>query len=478
MKYIVNTLLVWLLLATTAYAQDTWSLERCIRYAQENNITVQQAEASVKISLLAQQQAKASRLPNVSASADLGKQFGRTIDPTTNQFSTTSTGYNSVGLNAGISLFNGGQIHHAVKQAGWDVQAATADAAQTTNNLALQVARAYLNILLANEQLKSAQRRVVQSQEQLNLTQKLIDAGTTPAAEKYNYIAQIARDEQSVITAQNNYDLGYLSLKQLMQLDPDFDLRIEQPTITIPAEVTLPAASAGTDLYNVATTTQPIIQAADFRIKSAEEGISIARSAYYPSISAFANLSSNYSSQFVTITPYGDPVPGEPQTIFIDGQPVEISTAQRPYTVNKVPYFDQLDQNFGQGVGVSIRVPIYQNGRTRLSVERARLNVLTAQMQSTQARQQLKNDVQTAIANTYASRQQLDAAQKTYDATNTAFQNMGKRLSLGAVNTFELTTSKINLDISENDLILAKYTYVFNLKILDFYQGKTLNLNN
>jgi len=476
MKYLLNTLAAGLFLITTAAAQDTWSLERCIRYAQENNITVQQAGANVKISALAQQQAKALRLPNVSATSNLGRQFGRTIDPTTNQFSTTSTGYNSVNLNAGISLFNGGQIHHSVKQAGWDVQAATADAAQTINNLALQVARAYLNILLASEQLKNSQRRVVQSQEQLNLTQKLIDAGTTPMAEKYNYIAQVARDEQSVVTAQNNLDLGYLSLKQLMQLDPDFDLRIEQPVVNIPA-VALSEAAAMTDLYNVATTTQPNIQAADFRIKSAEEGIGIARSVYYPSVSAFANLSSNYSSQFVTITPYGEPMPGEPQTIFIDGQPVQFSTGQRAFNINKVPYFNQLDQNFGQGVGVSINVPIYQNGRTRLSVERARLNVLTAQMQSTQARQQLKNDIQTAIANTYASRQQLDAAQKTFDATTTAFQNMTKRLNLGAVNTFELTTSKINLDISENDLILAKYTYLFNLKILDFYQGKPLSLD-
>ncbi len=477
MKYIVNTLVAWLFLVGQAYAQETWSLERCIRYAQEKNITVQQAEASVKLSLLTQQQAKASRLPNVSANANLGKQFGRTIDPTSNQFSTTSTGYNSIGLNAGISLFNGGLIHHSVKQAGWDVQAATADAAQTSNDLALQVARAYLNILLSNEQLENAQRRVVQSQEQLTLTQRLIDAGTAPMAEKYNFIAQIARDEQSVITARNSLELGYLTLKQLLQLEPDFELVIEQPAITIPT-VTLPNSSALTSLYNTATSTQPIIRAADFRIRSAEEGIAIARSAYYPTVSAFANLSSNYSSQFLSFTRTGEFIKGQPLLVDFNGQQVPVSFYEETLLRDKVPYFNQLDQNFGQGVGLSINVPIYQNGRSRLSVERARLSVLTAQMQGTQARQQLKNDIQTAIANANASRQQLDAAQKTYDATNTAFLNMGKRMTLGAVNTFDLTTAKINLDISENDLILAKYTYLFNLKILDFYQGKPLNLNN
>ena len=183
MKYIVSTVAVWLLLLTAANAQDTWSLERCIRYAQENNITVQQADANVKISLLAEKQAKAARLPNVSANADLGKQFGRTIDPTSNQFSNTSNSYNSLGLSAGISLFNGGLIHHQVKQAGWDVQASNADAAQTVNNLGLQVAQAYLNILLSNEQLENAKRRVAQSEQQLNVTLKLIEAGNTPMAE-------------------------------------------------------------------------------------------------------------------------------------------------------------------------------------------------------------------------------------------------------------------------------------------------------
>ncbi len=476
MKYIVNTLVVWLLFLTAAHAQETWSLERCIRYAQENNITVQQAEANVKFSMLSERQARASRLPNVNANSNLGKQFGRTIDPTTNQFSTTSTSYNSLGLNAGISLFNGGLIHHQVKQAGWDLQAANADAAQTVNNLGLQVAQAYLNILLSNEQLENARRRVKQSEQQLSVTLRLIEAGNTPMAEKYNLIAQVARDEQSAVSSQNSLELGYLTLKQLLQLEPDYDMQIEQPAIVIPATVEDPGTL--TNVYNIAATTQPNVQAAEFRIKSAEEGIPIARAAYYPSISAFASLSSNYSSQFLSATPTGEMVKGNPVIVEINGTSIPVAFFQEGLRYSKVPYFDQVDQNFGQGVGLSISVPIYQNGRNRLSVERARLNVLNAQIQNTQLRQQLKNDIQTALANARASRQQLDAAQKTFDATSTTFQNMEKRLNLGAVNTFELTTAKSNQDIAENDLAVAKYTYLFNLKILDFYLGKQLTLNN
>ena len=131
----IFALLLALLSASAATAQDTWSLQRCIQYAKDNNITVKQAQANVRTAMLAEQQAKTALLPSVSASADLGEQFGRTIDPTTNQFSTVATTFNSLGLNAGVNIFSGGLINHSIKQAGWDTKAATADAEQLVNNL-------------------------------------------------------------------------------------------------------------------------------------------------------------------------------------------------------------------------------------------------------------------------------------------------------------------------------------------------------
>ncbi len=476
--FLTTSFFAALLLSASMSAQETWSLERCIQYAQENNLTVQQAQANVRTALLAERQAKASRLPNVSASFNAGEQFGRTIDPTSNQFSTVATGYNSIGVNAGVNLFNGGFIHHSVKQANWDAKAAQADGEQAANTLALQIAQAYLNILLFEEQEKNAQKRVATSTEQLNTTQKLIDAGTLPAADRYNILAQIAQGEQAAVQAQNSVELAYLSLKQLLQLEPDFDLRIERPAIIVPPDAQPEAVTLG-PVYNTALGTQPNIRAADFRIKSAEEGIEIARSAYWPTVSLFANLSSNYSTQLLDFQngtflrqDLTDPV-----TIRINDQDVTIQQYIDRYEYPKVPYFDQIDQNFGQGVGLNISIPIYQNGRTRLSVERARLGVLNAQLQQNSTRQQLKNDIQTAIANARAARKQLDAAQKTFDATKIAFENTEKRHQLGAVNTLDLTTARNNLDISENDLTVARYDYLFKLKILDFYEGKAITLN-
>lgn len=472
--------LVFLLAGTavSVQAQETWTLETCIQYAKDNNITVKQAQANVRTAMLSEKQAKASRLPNVSASANVGEQFGRTIDPTTNQFSTSATSFNSLGLNAGVNLFSGGLINHSIKQAGWDLQAASADAEQLVNNLGLQIASAYLSILLGEEQLENAQKRISQTQEQLNVTMKLIDAGTLPMADKYNILAQLAQGEQAQVQARNNVELSYLNLKQLLQLEPDFDLKIDRPNVPIPADAN-PDAFSLTPVYQTAVGTQANIRSADFRVKSAQEGIAIAKSAYYPTISAFANLSSSYSSQARDFNNpiVGTPVLGDPVIINFQGQDVPISFYDTPISFPKSTYFNQIDQNFGQGVGASISIPIYQNGRSRLNVERARLGVLTSQMQQIQTQQSLKNDIQTAIANARAARLTLEAAQKTFDATDIAYQNTVKRHTLGTINTLDLTTARNNRDIAETDRTVAKYDYIFKLKILDFYLGKPLKMN-
>lgn len=480
MKFLIKALLPTALLLTPMVfdAQETWSLQQCIEYAKENNIAIKQAQANVRTTQLAEQQAKASRLPGVSANINVGEQFGRTIDPTTNQFSTVATSFNSLSLNAGLSLFNGGLINHSIKQAKWNVKATTADAEQLTNTLGLQIASAYLSILLGEEQLENANKRIAQVQEQLNTTQKLIDAGTLPAADKFTVLAQLAQAEQAAVQARNSVEISYLTLKQLLQLEPDYNLRIEKPNVLIPADAD-PSTFTLTPLYEVATGTQPSIQAVAYRVKSAEEGIFMAKAAYYPSVSAFANLNSSYSSQLRDFNNpiLGDLKLGNPITVNVNGQDVTLRQYEYSVTFPKLGYFDQLRNNFGQGIGASISVPVYQNGRTRLNVERARLGLLTAQMQQIQTQQTLKNDIQTAIANARAARLTLEAARKTFEATDVAFQNTVKRHALGTVNTLDLTTARNNRDIAEVDMVVAKYDYIFKLKILDFYLGKPLKMD-
>ncbi len=479
MKHIAPALLSFFLFftCTQAKAQEVWSLERCITHAVDNNITIKQAQATVATNELAQKQAKASRYPNVNASVNAGNQYGRTIDPTTNQFLNQSIGFNSMSLNAGVNVFSGGQIHHQVKQAQWDTKAAQADAENSINTLALNVASAYLSILQAEEQLNNAGNRVKQSQEQLANTNKLIEAGNTPAGERFTIEAQIARDEQAQIIALNSLELGFLNLKQLLQLEPDYPMSIERPGVAISSTIDPETLALG-ELYQQALATQPNVKAADYRMQSADESISLAKAAYYPTVSLFGSLTSNYSTQFRKFTPTGevrkDPFP---TLVEISGMDVPVFFYSPEIIVEDLKYFPQLDQNFGQSLGVNVSIPIYSNHRNKLSVERARLNRVTSEMQNTQVRQQLKNDIQTAIANARSAKLQMAAAEKTLEAQKNAYVNTEKRHAIGGANSLELTTAKNNLDIAQNDLITAKYDYLFRLKIIDFYLGVPITLD-
>lgn len=461
----------------TSFTQETWSLEKCIEYAKDNSLAIKTAKYTVVDAQLSEKQARLQRMPFVSGRGSFGQQFGRTIDPTTNTFRNQRIGFNSWGVDANITLFDGGRIHNQVKQSELDVQAARMSEMVQTNDLGLNIANTYLQILNAQEQFANAEIRLNLSKEQLSRTDKLIDAGTLPANDRLDILAQIALNEQQIIQAQNAVEINYLSLYQLLELEIGKEFLVEKPAIVIPENDGLDKI-AFQNVYNTALTTQPQIQLDELRVQSAELGVNLAKANMYPSLSLFGGLSTNWSSAAQTfdaenaIFDFGDGAP-----VLVNGIPAEVSQLEltnAPFS--DVSYFDQLDQNFGQNFGISLNVPIYSRGINKIAVERAELGILNAGLNSQQNRQALKTEVQTAIANARAAKLTLAAAQKTVDANIRAYENAQKRFDLGSINTFDLTTAKNNLDSSEVDVVVAKYEYLFRLKIVDFYLGKPLKL--
>lgn len=452
-----------------------WPLEKCIEYARQNNLNLRQAQYDIRNSELDIQENKYSRLPALSAGARAGYQFGRTIDPTTNSFNNERIGFNSFSLDANVTLYGGGFINNSVRQSELNTRAARLDAEATSNNIALDVAAAYLNILLAEEQLTNAKKNLELSEDQLGQTDKLIRAGSVPANDRLDILSQIARDERSIIEAENAVTIGYLNLKQLMQLDPQEDLKIVRPEFIGLPDNANPQAVGLEELYNAALQTQPQIQAADLRIESAQLSEEIAKSGFLPTLSLFANLNSNFSSAFRSPIFETRRVP---ETVFIDGSPVTIEfESEVPVDDEQIAYSKQIDQNFGQVVGLNLSVPIYSRHTNRINKERARLSKLNAEVGSSQQRQLLEADVQRAIADTRASFNSFKAAQRSVEAADTAFENAQKRFDLGAINTLEFATARTTLDQARIELIRSKYQYLFNLKTIDFYLGKALELN-
>lgn len=461
-------------------AQETWSLRKCIEYAEQNNLTLKSAKYNIEDAKLLEKRAKLARTPNLSGTSTFGFQFGRTVDPTTNSFRNQRIGFNSYNLNANVTVFDGGRIRNTARQSNIDVEAAKANADFTFNSLALSIANAYLQILMAQEQVENAKKRLDLSQKQLDQTDKMIQAGTLPQNDRLDVEAQIARDEQSIIQNQNTLDINYLNLRQLLELPPDADFKIERPEVIIPADANPEAKTFG-EVYSAALGTQPQIRADELRLRSADVGVNLAKAGYFPTLSLFGGLNTNWSSASKDFqNPNLDNatlIQGPPTDAVINGEPGQIAFFNSTgITFPDVSFFDQLDQNFGQNAGFSINIPFYSQGRNKVAVERAQVNVLNARVQSEQTKQQLKTDVLNAITSARAAKRSLEAAQKSKKAAEAAFHNSEKRFQLGAINTFEFTTARNNFDIASVDVIVAKYEYLFRLKIVDFYLGKQLEL--
>lgn len=472
----VIVLAICFLTTYSLQAQEVWDLEKCVQFAQQNSLQVKQSNLAVRNANLAQKQAEFDRYPTLNGSGGANASFGRTIDPATNQFVSQNFVSNSFSLNAGVTVYNGGRITNTISRSRLDAQAAKKDAEAAVNDLSLSVASAYLSILLAEEQLETAQQRLNVSQEQLERTDRLIQAGALPKNDRLDFVAQIARDEQTIVNARNSVQINYLNLKQLMELAPDFELTIEEPTLGI-AENTSPLVDDLRTVYNQALGTQPQIQAGELRTQSAQLDIEIARSGKLPSISLFGNVNTFWSSAAKDFVPTGEfGKPDEGQILLADGNILDILVPNPEFEGNNIPYFTQLSNNFGQGLGVNINVPIFNQYRNDINVQRAELGVQQQAVQNEQVKQQLKTNIQRSIADARAAEKSLEAAERTIEATRQAYENAQKRFDLGAINAFELTTAKNNFDNAEIDLISAKYQYIFNIKVVEFYQGKALSL--
>lgn len=456
------------------FAQESWTLERAIRYAQETNLGIKQAQAGIKQAETTLELNKQARMPDLRAGLSQGISSGRFFEQSTGQVVTSTAKYNNYSLSTGIPIYQGGAIKNSIKQSNFDLQAAQADADETVNNLALTVAQAYLTILLSEEQLEITKKQQLQSEEQLKRTDKLIAVGTLAQNERLNLVAQIARNEGAVVVAQNQVDLSYLNLKNILQLEPDNNLRIVRPTAIVPEAN--PDVFQLKAIYTGALGMQPQVRAGEIRERSAVVGEKIARAGYLPTVSLGGDISTRWSSQIKDFVA-GNRVLGDAQDVNVNGTDVSIRFYQDEVSIKNVPYFEQLNRNFGLGAGLQTQIPIFQNGRTKANVERAKLNLIQTQIRNEQTRITLKNDIQTAIANSRAAKKTYETNVKTVAAFRSAFENTQKRFDLGAVNALDLTTAKTTLDNAESDLLISKYDYVLKLKVIDFYQGRKLSLD-
>lgn len=471
-KNYLSICLILMWIVSPGISQDVWNLQRCIGHALEHNLDMQQTRIAVDQADIAQKEAHQRRYPSLNGSTNVSLNFGRSIDPTNNTFITRSFLSNNIALNSSVTLFNSGRISNSIKQANINKQSAQYTENQTERDISLLVANAYLNVLFAEENIKNTQNQLALTREQYNQIQTLINAGVRPQNEILDIEAQIALGEQNVITQENGYTLAILNLKQLLLLDPSYDMVLDRPEdVEILSDADLIAFN---EIYNSALNNQSGIKAAELDMQSAIIGEQIAKSALYPSISLGATVGSNYSNQAMTIDG-GETVIND-QEIFFNGTPAVIGIPSFNPNFIDIPYVNQMDQNLSYGVGVSVQIPIYNNYQVKAGIERSKLNTLNSAIQKQRQENQLKINVQQALADAKAASKSYTAAKKSRDAQKAAFDNAQTRYDLGSINSFDYVNARNLLDNAQVNLIISKYDFLFKSKVVDFYMGRPITL--
>ena len=474
-------LLLALIVSVSIMAQDKWDLRKCVEYAMKNNISVKQADVQARIAALQAKQAKFNQYPTASFSSNLGLQYGRSIDPTSNQFTTTQLFYNQFQLQGGAQIYNFGRLKNLRQSLELSAKAAFFDVDKAANDVALNVSLYYLQILAANEQIHIVEVQIGQSKAQYDNTKRRVEAGALPELNLVQLEAQLATDSTNLITAKSTYEQNIISLKALLNIDMASSFAVDTPSIDkIPLE---PLAELQPEyVYNLAKNTYPDQKAAEMRVKAAEKNILASKAAMYPSLTGFYSLGSTYNNQAQQVIDTGfSSVPAQYfGDVVVGGVPYKVTSLpyNSPYPIfGKTKYFKQLDNNFSQSVGIGINIPIFNNGVARIGYQRSKLDLRNSQLQQELANQTLKTNIYNAYNNAISSFQKYIGSLKSVASAQKAYDFAAKRYEVGLLSTIDLLVTQNTLLTAKLTQLSNQYDYVFKMKVLEFYKGQGVKLD-
>lgn len=475
---IKNLIFVLLIFAAAeGIGQNTFSLNKCLEIALQNNISLNQGELVIQQNELGLTQSKANLLPSLNGSASHGYNWGQTIDPFTNQFATNRIQSNSFGLNTGVTIFNGLTLQNRIKQADLNLKISQLGLESSSNAIALAVANAYLSVLF-NQELNTANlANRLASQEQVDRVILLVEAGQVPEANLYQVQAQLAQDEARVIASENAISIAKLNLIQLIQLPEDqrLNFEIESPNIENP-EFNLP--SKNTVLLH-ALSSFPEVRSAELSIVRAELDSKIANGGRYPRLGASYNYGSGFSGAnqrgVGDLTNIGNVPIG---TVSGSNQLVLSLDEVSSYSdFEQVPFFNQVKDNVNRSLFFSLSIPIFNGLSNRTNVQMAKIGQESAKLESLNVRNQLRQTVESAFADASAAFKTYEAADYSLKAQEEAFKYAKIRYEEQVINGVDYAQARSQRDSALAEKIRSQYDYVFKLKILEFYQGKTISLN-
>lgn len=432
-----------LVVFTSAQGQSLWSLQKCIDYALQNNIQIKQQALNSEYYNNQLGQAKFNRLPNLNAGFQNNMSFGRTIGPD-NTYLDINSNSTSGSLSSNITVWNGFTLTNSIKMAEMDLRASLEDMQKAKDDIMLNIAASYLEILFADELVLVSEDLLKITQLQLDRTGKLVEAGSLAKGSLLEIEAQYAREEVNVVNAKNRLQLAYLALYQLLEVPSTESFKIEKPVLPeIGANLTLLNSM---DVFKNAVVLRPAVKGAEFKLESARKQLQIAKGNLMPSLSLGGNYYNFYNNKYTD------------------------------RTGSKLLFSDQMKSNERYGFGATLNIPIFNRYMAKTGVSNAQIQVENNELQLQNTKNLLRKDIEQSYTNALAAFKRYVANQKTVVSSKEAFRYTEEKFNVGMINSVEYNQSKNNLSKAQSDLLQAKYEYIFRTKILDFYNGQAIDL--
>tara|TARA_R110000868_G_scaffold45485_3_gene151024 strand:+ start:202 stop:1530 length:1329 start_codon:yes stop_codon:yes gene_type:complete len=427
-----------------SFAQDAatssskiWSLQDCINYALEHNITVKDASLNKNSAEVDYSKAKSSRLPNLFGSASQSFSNGNSIDPITSNYVTDQINSTNAGINSSMTLFQGNQISNQIKQNKILLDQSIFQEEVEKNNIVLNILETYLQTLYSKESIIISENNLTASEKEVLRAKARLDAGTMALSDYTEAQSQAATNKYNIIAAKNDYQQYIIALKQLLELSPMDTIEIE----TIDDHMDLANLQLNkNEVYKNALGFLPEIQASNLNIAVNEKELDIAKGGFLPVLSLTGSIGSGYTS------------------------------------INDNTFSDQFDVNFNQRLGLSLSVPIFNRNQTKASVQTAKINIEKAEIQKQSTQKEVYKKIETAYQNALSAQEQVRASEASKVAAGQSYKLAQKKYELGGLSTTDLVISQNTFTNAQQNYLQAKYLNILYHQLLQFYQGNDIKL--
>ncbi|MCK5905940.1 MAG: TolC family protein [Flavobacteriales bacterium] len=452
----------------TLQAQRKYSLEECIVYARENNLTVKKSELNLEMSEDQKSSQFGNFLPDFNLNTAYSYNNGFSIDPTTNRVLNNES--NSLAFNATSqwNIFTGLSNLNSYRKAKFDLLSARYNLEQMKDNISLQVANAYLEIVLNKEFLKVAEDQVALSLKEVDRMQRFVDAGQKTKGDLYESQATLANDEQQHVAVENNLVLSMLALTQLLQIEYNKDFDILEEDFPIPSLGMM--EKSNDEVYEKALKTQYLIQSYENQIFSAQKDLSIAKGSYSPSLSLVYQFSSRFllEKNRAVITGSTQQVP----IGYVGSTGEVVVTDMAANGSERYPFWDQMNDGKNHYVGLNLRIPLFNRFNNRTSVRIKRLQLQQAELEMEIEKNKLRQSIEKAQADANAALKTFKSGEKALESIEEAFKYAQQKRDVGSISEYDYNQSRTRFVKAQSTMLQSKYDFIFKVKILEYYFGE------